>query len=83
MTCLKIHASLVKAISAVLDLSETKNPNRFLISMTVAIARTIISDLSSKLTEGRAKCKKNVFRLFSFAIFGFKSKVRLNENTWL
>ena len=40
-----------------LDLSETKNTNRFLISMTVAMARTRINDLSLKLTKWRSKYK--------------------------
>ena len=60
-----------------LDLSEPKSPNRFVISKSVAITRSIISDLSSKLAIWRTICKKIVFRLFSFAIFDFK--IRLNS----
>ena len=48
---------------------------RLLTEAVVPIARNLISDLSSKLATWRAKCKKNVFRLFSFAIFDFKSRL--------
>ena len=68
MTCLKIHASLVKAISAV-RLIWTQNPNRFLTSMTVAIARTIITDLSFQISKMASKMKEKCFFGFFLLLF--------------
>ena len=48
MTCLKIHASLVQVISVVGLIWNQKYKQ---ISMTVAMARTRINDLSLKLTK--------------------------------
>ena len=57
MTCMKSDPPLVQVILAG-RLIRTRNLNVFLISMTIAIARPTINDLSSQLIRWRTKIAK-------------------------